>query len=66
MYYNSLLFGAAVGQNCPDCAEHNAKIKAERPVLNVVKVEGAAFIKTDVAAAGDLSEAGQPRFHRQK
>lgn len=50
----------------PDGAENDAKVEAEGPVLDVVNVEGAAFFKADVAAAGDLGEASEAGFDGEK
>lgn len=66
VYTIPCLLRATMSQNRPKSAEHDAEIKAERPILDVIEVEGATFVKSDVAATGDLSEAGQPRFHRQE
>ena len=45
-----------------DGAEKDLEVESERPVFDVVKVESATFFKREVAAAGDLGEAGETRF----
>ena len=48
-----------MGENGADGAKKDPEIKAERPVLDVINIKGAALFKGDVAAAGDLGETGE-------
>lgn len=34
--------------------------------MDVINVKGATFVKSDITASGDLSEAGQAGFHREQ
>lgn len=57
------LFSSFAEQDGADSAEHDAEIKPNRPILDVIEVESAAFFEGDAAAAGDLSEAGHARLN---
>ena len=50
-----------MGENGADSAKEDAKIKAERPVLDVVNIKGAALFKGDVAAAETGLDGEQER-----
>ena len=54
-----------VVKNRSNRPEEYLRIEGERPVLDIVDVEGAAFIERDVAPTGHLGEAREARLHGQ-
>ena len=61
-FFHLILFCSFSGEDGEDGAGEDAKVEPEGPVLDVIEVEGAAFFEADVAAAGDLGEAGEAGF----
>ena len=60
------LFGTLAAKNDADGPEQNLEVEEERPVLDIVEVDGAALGEGDVAPAGDLGETGKTGFDRQE
>jgi hypothetical protein len=42
------------------------EVEAERPILDVIKIEGAALFEADIAAARDLGKTSEAGFNREE
>ena len=61
-----VLAGTGASENNWDGLEQNFQVQGEAPVVDVFQVEADPFLKTsDLVAASDLPEAGQPGFHAE-
>src|SRR5512133_1732529 len=57
------LIGAALGEHRRRGLEEDRDVEPDRPVLEVVEVEPHEIVEREVAAAGDLPQAGHAREH---